>query len=68
MRYRFICAPVSGNGGTETVVVAVVNHLAELNKNVDLFLTLEPENRSWLTKINSNVNIVHFTAHTKIEK
>lgn len=47
MKLKFICAPASGNGGTETVLVKALNHLAKKHQ-VELFLTTVPENRLWL--------------------
>ena len=29
MKLKFVCAPASGNGGTETVLVEALNHLCK---------------------------------------
>ena len=47
MKLKFVCAPASGNGGTETVLVKALNHLAKKHQ-VELYLTTVPENRLWL--------------------
>lgn len=47
MKLKFICAPASGNGGTETVLVKALNHLCQ-KYQIELFLTTIPENRVWL--------------------
>ena len=46
MKLKFVCAPASGNGGTETVLVKALNHLAKKHQ-VELYLTTRPENRLW---------------------
>lgn len=61
MKLKFICAPASGNGGTETVLVKALNHLAKTN-DVELYLTTVPENRIWLKQMDQRI-IIHEIKH-----
>ncbi|WP_076459660.1 glycosyltransferase [Limosilactobacillus caccae] len=55
MKLKFICAPASGNGGTETVLKKALNHLSK-KYQVELYLTTIPVNRLWLDQM-KNVKI-----------
>lgn len=67
MKLKFICAPASGNGGTETVLVKALNHLVESN-DIELYLTTIPENRLWLKKMNDKIIIHEIKRENKISK
>ena len=58
MKLYFICSPVSGNGGIETVLADVITHLN--NKyEITLLLTNDPQNKEWLARIPQNVTILY---------
>lgn len=57
MKLKFVCFEVSGNGGVETVLTKVVNHLAK-NNNITLILSNDPENKSWLENMDNRVEII----------
>ncbi|WP_367342062.1 glycosyltransferase [Limosilactobacillus sp.] len=67
MQLTFICPEMNGNGGTETVVAKVVNHLVNDN-HVTLVLTSIPTNKQWLSSINSNVDIMMVHHDGKVHK
>lgn len=56
MRYVFICPELSGNGGTETVLTKVINHVSE-KADVSLLLTTKPDNEYWLNTFADKVDI-----------
>lgn len=53
---KFVSMPVSGNGGTETVLNKVLLHLAD-QYQIKLYLTNHPENRHWLKPLEQHANI-----------
>lgn len=53
---KFVASHLSGNGGTETVLIPVLNHLAE-NTTVELTLFGTPDNNYWLSKLSSNIKV-----------
>lgn len=53
---KFIASHLSGNGGTETVLSEVLNHLA-LNQPTELTIFGNPINRYWLNNLNNNVTV-----------
>ena len=53
---KFVSMPVSGNGGTETVLNKVLLHLAD-HYQIKLYLTNHPENRHWLEPLEQHANI-----------
>ena len=53
---KFVASHLSGNGGTETVLVSVLNHFAKSNP-VELIIFGTPDNDYWLSKLNSNVKL-----------
>lgn len=53
---KFVSMPVSGNGGTETVLNNVLLHLAD-KYQIKLYLTNHPENRHWLKPLEQHTNI-----------
>ena len=67
MKLKFICAPASGNGGTETVLVKALNHLAKSN-DVELYLTTVPENQIWLKQMDDKIVIHKIKRDSKIGK
>lgn len=58
MKLYFICSPVSGNGGIETVLTDVIRHLSNQYEIV-LLLTNDPQNKEWLSRIPVAVTIEH---------
>ena len=67
MKLKFICAPASGNGGTETVLVKALNHLCQ-KYQIELFLTTIPENRVWLKRMNERIKIHEIKNKNKFAK
>ncbi|MCC4383832.1 glycosyltransferase [Limosilactobacillus reuteri] len=67
MKLKFICAPASGNGGTETVLVKALNHLCQ-KYQIELFLTTIPENRVWLKRMNERIKIHEIKNENKFAK
>lgn len=67
MKLKFVCAPASGNGGTETVLVEALNHLCK-KYQVELYLTTIPQNRIWLKKMNSRIKIHEIKSGNKFTK
>lgn len=67
MKLKFICAPASGNGGTETVLVEALNHLCK-NYQIELFLTTIPQNRLWLESMDKKIEIHEVKSESKIVK
>ncbi len=56
MKITFICNKVTGRGGTETVLVKVLNELKKRNYNIRLILSNLTEDKTWLTKIDSRIS------------
>lgn len=67
MKLKFICAPASGNGGTETVLMKALNHLVKSN-DVELYLTTVPENRLWLERMDEQIIIHEIKRDNKVGK
>ena len=67
MKLKFICAPASGNGGTETVLVKALNHLVKSN-DVELYLTTIPDNRIWLKQMDDRIIIHEIKQENKVSK
>ncbi|GEM_PF-2322903 len=63
MKIHFICSPVSGNGGIETVLSGIIGKLS-LDYDISLTLLNNPENRLWLKNLPKGVN-VSFPANTQ---
>jgi UDP-D-galactose:(glucosyl)LPS alpha-1,6-D-galactosyltransferase len=64
---KFVASHLSGNGGTETVLSEVLNHLA-LNQQVELIIFGNPTNRYWLDNLNSNVIVKIENPQSKLAK
>ncbi|GAA2956465.1 UDP-D-galactose (glucosyl)lipopolysaccharide-1,6-D-galactosyltransferase [Ligilactobacillus murinus DSM 20452 = NBRC 14221] len=56
MKLKFLCMELSGTGGTETVLVKVLNQLCEHHK-IELILTNAPPQQNFLTKLDSRIQI-----------
>ncbi|WP_347980289.1 glycosyltransferase [Limosilactobacillus allomucosae] len=67
MKLNFVCPELSGNGGTETVLVKALNHLSK-NNQIKLYLTSIPENRVWLSQMNPDILIKEVKRNTKFDK
>lgn len=59
MNLSFVTNKISGRGGTETVLVKVLNHLARNGNNVKLILSNLTEDKAWLTKLDKSIKIVY---------
>lgn len=68
MTLKFICPQVSGNGGTETVLTTVINHLVREKYKVQLILTNQPANKRWLATFDDDVIIKAFQGNGRINK
>lgn len=53
---KFVASHLSGNGGTETVLVQVLNHIAK-TQQVELVVFGSPSNSYWLSKLNKNITV-----------
>ena len=58
MNLTFVTNKISGRGGTETVLVKVLNNLAENGDNVRLVLSNLTPNKEWLYSLNPAIKIV----------
>ena len=66
-KLNFLCSELSGTGGTETVLVKVLNHL--VNKyDITLTLSNEPEKREWLERLDSKVKVLTFKGNNNLAK
>ena len=66
-KLNFLCSELSGTGGTETVLIKVLNHL--VNKyEITLTLSNIPEEKEWLEKIDTRVKINMFKGKGNISK
>lgn len=64
---KFISMPVSGRGGTETVLTKVLNHLAtEEQYNIILYLTQKPT-QTWLNTFDNKIKI-NICSNNKLAK
>lgn len=68
MTLKFVCPQVSGNGGTETVLTAVINHLVRKKHKVQLILTNQPTNKRWAATFDGDVVIKMFQGHGRVNK
>lgn len=66
-KLNFLCSELSGTGGTESVLVRVLNHLAN-TYDVTLTLSNEPLKKEWLHNLDSKVKIITFKGHNNITK
>lgn len=66
-KLNFLCSELSGTGGTETILIKVLNHLID-NYEVTLTLSNIPEKREWLDKIDRKVKINIFKGNNNISK
>lgn len=66
-KLNFLCSELSGTGGTETVLIKVLNHLVN-NYEITLTLSNIPEEKEWLEKIDKKVKINMFKGRNNISK
>lgn len=59
MKITFICNKITGRGGTETVLVKVLNGLKKRGYDVRLVLSNLTDDKKWLSRINSQINYVY---------
>ena len=65
---KFVSMPVSGNGGTETVLNKVLTKLAD-DYQIHLYLTNHPENRHWLKSLEDHPNVqINECSNNKLTK
>lgn len=64
---KFVASHLSGNGGTETVLVQVLNHLSK-KQNVELIVFGKPTNTYWLSTLNDKVNVKIINVKNKYSK
>lgn len=57
MNLKFICTNLSGLGGTETVLIKVLNEFAKQDNRLELILVDNPQNGDWLGKIDKRVRV-----------
>lgn len=68
MKLTFVCHKVQGRGGTETVLVKVLNHFAKENNEVKLILSNSPADQSWLDELDESISIKKPISGNKIVK
>jgi len=56
MKLKFLCMFLSGTGGTETVLVKVLNELCHQNE-IELILTNRPQEDTWLKKLDPKIKL-----------
>ena len=66
-KLNFLCSELSGTGGTETVLIKVLNHLVN-NYEITLTLSNIPKEKEWLEKIDKRVKINMFKGKSNISK
>ncbi|UXC68811.1 glycosyltransferase [Limosilactobacillus vaginalis] len=66
MKIHFICSPVSGNGGIETVLSEVIRRMS-LDYDISLTLLNNPGNQSWLKKLPQKINISYPSSTAKLK-
>lgn len=64
MKLVFIASNLTGHGGTETVLIKVLNHLASQN-NVYLVMTNYSRDQTWLDKFSPSVKIIEPKSSSK---
>lgn len=67
MKINIVCPELQGTGGTETVLVNVINNLSK-RYNIRLLLSNTPKDSKWLEKIPQNVSIQHPKYDKKFSK
>lgn len=60
MKLKFLCMELSGTGGTETVLVKVLNELCATNE-IELILTNHPKQNAFLEKLNHKITVTYAT-------
>jgi len=56
MKLKFLCMELSGTGGTETVLLKVLNRLCD-RYNIELILTNTPQQPDFLTKLDPKIEV-----------
>lgn len=66
MKLKFLCSYLSGTGGTETVLIKVLNQLVLDDANeIELVLTGKPEEEAWLKRLDPKVKISLYDGKVK---
>lgn len=68
MDLTFITNKITGRGGTETVLVKVLNNLAENGNNVKLVLSNLTPNKEWLDSLDSTIKIIYPQNSSKVSR
>lgn len=66
-RLNFLASNLSGKGGTETVLITVLNNLIK-NRDVSLTLIDEPQDKNWLQKLDDKVSVNIHTGNNLVSK
>ena len=66
-RLNFLARNHSGKGGTETVLITVLNNLIK-NRDVSLTLIDEPQDKNWLQKLDDKVSVNIHTGNNLVSK
>lgn len=67
MEIKVVCHKLSGTGGTETVLVKVLNHLVN-NYSIQLILSNKPSNTEWLQKLDDRIQVQMLRKTGKLNK
>lgn len=59
MNLTFVTNKISGRGGTETVLVKVLNNLAKNGNSIRLVLSNLTPNKEWLHSLDPSIKIVY---------
>ena len=59
MNLTFVTNKISGRGGTETVLVKVLNNLAKNGNSIRLVLSNLTPNKEWLHNLDPSIKIVY---------
>lgn len=55
-KLNFIASNLSGKGGTETVLIKVLNQLVT-ERSIQLTLIDDPKDKNWLSKLDKNITV-----------
>lgn len=59
MKLTFITNKITGRGGTETVLVKVLNNLVENGNDIRLVLSNMTPDKEWLHKLNPSIKVIY---------
>ncbi|KRL98482.1 glycosyltransferase [Liquorilactobacillus satsumensis] len=67
MKINFLCFALSGTGGTETVLIKVLNFLCQKNEVV-LYLPNEPHEKAWMAALDRRVVVKTLARSGRVSK